>query len=576
MRGSALVAGLGFLLLFSWGQQGQAELREAHLEIRGSVLELNPPALWDGRELWLPVQHLHHLGVEVERKGDVLRLLTLPENSPAARLMLAEKCPDSKAPPALYAPVRDLVRRLGGYTRWDEQSLTLTVLAYLRSARLLLESGQVEMETTFPVRWRMFPLNDPPRIVIDLVGCALPDNPPVIEGTHADLETARIAQFDPRTVRIVLELNTLHERREEGVSARWQVAFSQSAKTEGSHSEALPSQSLSPSTNPEGDPRTEQEQTISEGASDSPEAYSEPTAPSPPPFQLPTLEHTLQGVQIRLPISEGARPRMLFLEDPLRIVLELPGYLQEPLEQGIADESLFVRAVRAIPMEGGLVRLVFELSRAVSANLLPGKDSLALNLRLPRNAGGTLRQKVVVIDPGHGGNQAGARWGSILEKDITLSIGLKVTERLAQEGASVIITRAEDVAIGLYERTTLANHSSAHFFISIHCDSNPRPNSASGTTIYYHREDADSRALGQAILNEIVKVSGLPSRGVRSDTTLYQNGLAVLRTSQMPAVLIEVGFLNHSFDRAKLVNPKFQERIAEAIVRGLKAYVESQ
>jgi N-acetylmuramoyl-L-alanine amidase len=183
-----------------------------------------------------------------------------------------------------------------------------------------------------------------------------------------------------------------------------------------------------------------------------------------------------------------------------------------------------------------------------------------------------------VIDPGHGGNQAGARFREgnriVYEKDITLAIGLKVAERLAKLGASVIMTRAEDTSIGLYERTAMANQAGAHFFISIHCDSNPRPNSASGTTIYYHRDDADSRALGQAILNEIVKVSGLPSKGVRSDTMLYQSGLAVLRTSQMPAVLIEVGYLNHYRDRQKLLDPQFQDAVAAAIVRGLKAYVE--
>ncbi len=557
MRGSALVAGLWLLWLSSWGQQSQAELREAHLELRGNVVELNPPALWDGRELWLPVQHLHHLSVEVERKGDMLRLLSLPEDSPSARLLLTEK---GLSKPELCVPLRDLVRRLGGYTRWDEETQTLGVLARLRSARLLPESGQLKVETTFPVYWRLFSLNDPPRLVVDLVGCALPDNPPTIEGTHADLKTVRLAQFDPRTVRIVLELNAPLERREEGIGARWQVAFSQPAGTQGTEV----SQSGAPHP---------------ETASESAEPPSDETGaelPFAPPFQLPTLERTEQGVQIRLSIAEGVRPHMLFLEDPLRIELELPGNLQAPLEQSLREESLFVRAIRAVPVEGGLVRLVLELSRAVSVHLLPGKDSLAVNLRLPRNAGGTLKQKVVVIDPGHGGNQAGARWDSILEKDITLSISLKVAERLAQEGASVLMTRAEDTTIGLYERTAMANRSNAHFFISIHCDSNPRPNSASGTTVYFHKEDADSRALAQAILNEIVKVSGIPSRGVRSDSTLYSNGLAVLRTSQMPAVLIEVGFLNHSFDRAKLVDPKFQERVAEAIVRGLKAYVESK
>jgi len=269
---------------------------------------------------------------------------------------------------------------------------------------------------------------------------------------------------------------------------------------------------------------------------------------------------------------------MMFLENPLRIVLDVPGSLQHEKELSILDETLLVRALRAAPLDAGTVRLVLELSRAVGASLMRGKGHLTVNLRLPRGATGTLRQKIIVIDPGHGGNQVGARFRegnrTVYEKDITLAIGLKVAERLAKLGASVIMTRAEDASVGLYERPAIANQAGAHFFISIHCDSNPRPNSASGTTIYYHRDDADSRALGQAILNEIVKVSGLPSRGVRSDTTLYQSGLAVLRTSQMPAVLIEVGYLNHWYDRKKLLDPQFQDAIAAAIVRGLKAYVE--
>jgi N-acetylmuramoyl-L-alanine amidase len=63
---------------------------------------------------------------------------------------------------------------------------------------------------------------------------------------------------------------------------------------------------------------------------------------------------------------------------------------------------------------------------------------------------------------------------------------------------------------------------------------------------------------------------------VRTDKTLYQNGLAVLRTSEMPAVLIEVGYLNHDGDRAKLIDPKFQARVADAIARGIQKYVEGK
>lgn len=549
MRGIALVVWLwGLLCLF--GQPAGEGLREARVQVRGETQTLTPPPLWDGRELWLPVKHLEALGIAVEREGERLRLPQLPAESPSATLLLSMKQSTPNAPPELYVPVRDLVRRVGGYTRWDETTQTLTVLAHLKSAHLQEDQPMLALRTSFPVKWRAFTLQDPPRLVVDLQGCALPEQPPQLEGSHPEVKTARIAQFDPQTVRLVLELNAPSERKAEGVGSQWEVAL------------------VEPSPSPQ--PVVQE-----------PPAESSANATSPvPTFQLPALERTPDGVSLRLPVPPNTRPRMLFLEDPLRIVLEVPGILQETLQQQFEDEGLFVRAIRAIPAENGLVRLVLELSRAVSANLMPGNESLALTLRIPRNAGGALKQKIIVIDPGHGGNQTGARWVEgkrvINEKEITLAIALKVAEKLTREGASVILTRAEDNAVGLYERTAIANQASAHFFVSIHCDSNPRPNSVSGTTIYYHKDNADSRALGQAILNEIVKVSGLPSRGVRSDSMLYQSGLAVLRTSQMPAVLIEVGYLNHATDRAQLLNPKFQERIAEAIVRGLKKYVEGR
>lgn len=541
MRGLVFWIGL-WVLSILWGQPSEEHLVEARLQIRGELATLSPPPLWDGRELWLPLQHMETLGIVVELEGQRLRLPQLPPESPTACLLLTEKKRTESAPAELCVPVRDLVRRVGGYTRWDEASQTLTVLAHLRSATLD-EQGALSIETSFSVKWRAFPLNDPPRWVIDLQGCTLPDQPPTVTGAYAKVSSTRVAQFDPNTVRIVLELNAPTELNAEGLDSRWQISLEQPTQV-----------AEQPLTDP--DPSTSATST----------------------FQIPHIERTPEGVRLQLPVPPNTRPRILFLEDPLRILVEVPGMLEETFEQVVNDEGLFLRALRAIPAENGLVRLVLELSRSVSVNLLPGAENLTINLRLPRNAGGSLKQKIIVIDPGHGGSQTGARWvGSktvIPEKNITLAIGLIVAEKLAREGASVILTRAEDNTIGLYERTAMANQASAHFFISIHCDSNPRPNSVSGTTIYYHKDNADSRALGQALLNEIVKVSGLPSLGVRSDSTLYQSGLAVLRTSQMPAVLIEVGYLNHATDRAKLIDRRFQERIAEAIVRGLKNYVE--
>ncbi|MEN3000274.1 MAG: N-acetylmuramoyl-L-alanine amidase [Armatimonadota bacterium] len=531
MRG--LWIGWWLMVVACWG----AELEPANLRVRGELLTLNPAPLWDGQELWLPLMHLETVA------GIKLDPSTSPDPSEGAELPVPIELkawePLEHHTVALpCVPLRALVRVMGGYTRWDDASQTLMMLADLKAVRLSPEEDGVSVQTSLPVLWKSFTLNDPPRVVIDLIGCRLPDSPPTPEGTHPRVKAIRIGQFDPQTTRIVLETDTPLTLRQEGVAVAWTLTL--------------------------------RDQPVIAEAPTTPPAHEE--------FQLPPLERTVDGVRLRVPVPEGVRPRPMFLENPLRIVLDVPGVLSQTVEQAVENDELLVRALRAIPLEGGLVRLVLELSRAVGANLHLGKGHLTVNLRLPRGAGGTLRQKIVVIDPGHGGNQAGARFRegkrTVYEKDITLAIGLKVAERLAKQGASVIMTRAEDVSVGLYERTAIANQAGAHFFISIHCDSNMRPNSVSGTTIYYHRNDADSRALGQAILNEIVKVSGLPSKGVRSDTTLYQSGLAVLRTSQMPAVLIEVGFLNHWYDRKKLIDPKFQEAVADAIVRGLKAYVE--
>lgn len=546
MRGIAVVWAVALLLIIA-----QADgLREATVILRGIPLELNPQPLWDGRELWLPVSHLERLGIPLEHSAGSVRLVQLPADQPAAHVPIETK----RDIPCV--PLRDLVRRLGGFTRWDETCGTLAVLARLQQARLHADTLQIH--TSLPVAWRAFTLENPNRLVIDLAGCMLPGVPLPLPEPSGAVKTVRIGQFDPHTVRLVLEMDAPATTPAQGLDRDWQIALT-----------------AAPVETPE---------TLT-GTPETPETPEETPglAPEPPPtsLEIPPLQRDADGiVRFTLPLPEGARPRVLFLEDPLRIAIDVPGYLPEPLERALEDSNLFVRTLRAAPLEGGMVRVVLELTRTVGAQILTGKTGITLNLRTPRNTGGKLREKIIVIDPGHGGAQPGARWRAgktvIEEKTITLAIGLHLAELLSREGAKVILTRAEDKAIGLYERTALANDANAHFFISLHCDSNPRPNSASGTTIYFHKDDADSRALGQALLNEIVKVSGLPSRGVRSDSLLYQTGLAVLRTSEMPAVLIEVGYLNHSYDRARLIDPAFQKRIAEAIARGLKAHVEGR
>ncbi|MFN4032522.1 MAG: AMIN domain-containing protein, partial [Fimbriimonadales bacterium] len=338
MRRMAVGLTLALLLSLLWADG----LREATVVVRGAPLTLEPPALWDGRELWLPLQHLEQLGLPVSVENNAVRLTEIPPDQPTAW------APTELKRGVACAPLRDLARRLGGYTRWDDASSTLSLLARLREARLADDA--LHIATSLPVAWRAFTLQNPNRLAIDLHGCALPDAPLPLPEPSGAVKAVRIGQFDPHTVRIVLEMDAPHATPETGMHASWQIALTPQAAD-------APTDALAPAE------------------------PTPPTEPAPEPFQLPALQRNAQGmVQLHLPHPEGVRPRVLFLENPIRIAIDVPGFLPEAVEQVIDDPMLFVRLLRAAPTENGMVRLVLELSRSVGAQILSGKTGVTLNL----------------------------------------------------------------------------------------------------------------------------------------------------------------------------------------------------
>lgn len=526
-------------------------------------LTLQPAPVWEENECWLPITHAECFTIELELIEDAqfaqIKLPAPAQNGkdrvPVRMLQLQDET--GKAVNTPCVPLRQLIFLTGSSSSWNAESRTLTLRARLKHVELLAD--RVAVHTTLPTLPSISILQNPDRLVIDLSGCQLPETPLQSTGSSEFVKAVRFGQFDPNTARIVLDLK----------APMPVVVWSGEMRQE----HRIP---LTPNTPPE----TAVDSNEPETGVVQPEPTPPPKTAKVKPFEPPKIEKTPQGLTIRLSAPQSDKPRVNFLENPLRVVVDVPGMLEEGLEQLFDEPESLLSAMRAIPLEGGMVRVVLELTRALGVNVLNRRNELAVVLNVPRGAGGSLKQKIITIDPGHGGAQPGARitknGKTYYEKDITLKIGTMVAEKLSKTGASVLMTRAEDVQVGLYERTQMSNQSDAHFFVSIHCDSNSKPNSASGTTIYYHGDNADSRALAQAILNEIVQISGQPSKGVRTDKTLYQTGLAVLRTSNMPAILIEVGYLNHDGDRARLIDPKFQARVADAIVRGIQKYVEGQ
>jgi len=183
----------------------------------------------------------------------------------------------------------------------------------------------------------------------------------------------------------------------------------------------------------------------------------------------------------------------------------------------------------------------------------------------------------VTLDAGHGGNESGATYKELKEKDINLKATMFVKDALEKEGIMVVLTRKNtDEDPNLAERGQLAIDTQSDLFISIHSNSTNGEDRASGFESYYHMDIINAKYFGNTIFNQIIKDSPLPDRGCKSDSILYNTGLGVLRqasTKNVPATLIELGFMNHSFDRAYLLDDSYLQKVAADIAIGIKNYL---
>lgn len=167
----------------------------------------------------------------------------------------------------------------------------------------------------------------------------------------------------------------------------------------------------------------------------------------------------------------------------------------------------------------------------------------------------------IIVDAGHGGYDGGASYNGRLEKDDTLKLALAVGEILSSMGYEVDYTRTTDVYDSPVQKARIGNDSNANLFVSIHRNSSPEPNIYKGVqTLVY--EDAGLKAnLARSVNNELEKV------GYRNINVVERPNLAVLRRTKMPAILVEVGFINNDEDNNRF-DSKFDET-AMAIAAGI-------
>jgi N-acetylmuramoyl-L-alanine amidase len=167
----------------------------------------------------------------------------------------------------------------------------------------------------------------------------------------------------------------------------------------------------------------------------------------------------------------------------------------------------------------------------------------------------------VVIDAGHGGSDFGATYLGRMEKDDNLRLALAVGEILEKNGVNVIYTRTEDVYETPAQKAAKANAAGADYFISIHRNSSPYSNQYTGVeSLVYNKYGAAARIADN--INKELEQIGFVNQGVNE-----RPNLAVLRRTNMPAVLVEAGFINTDRDNM-LFDSRFNQ-IARAIADGI-------
>ena len=176
--------------------------------------------------------------------------------------------------------------------------------------------------------------------------------------------------------------------------------------------------------------------------------------------------------------------------------------------------------------------------------------------------------KRVIIDAGHGGEEPGALYDGRREKDDALRLALAIGQILEKNGVDVVYTRTTDVFDTPLEKAQIANNSGADYFVSIHRNAMPVPGTGSGATVLVYEDAGVPAMLAENIQRNLVQ-TGFNDLGIQE-----RPGLIVLRRTQMPAVLVEAGFIDNPVDN-RFFDENF-DAIAQAIADGVLETIRQQ
>ncbi len=402
----------------------------------------------------------------------------------------------------------------------DHENQVFIVLNYLVQDISFFQKDQerkVYIKTSFPAVYDLKTVVDPNRLIIDFDGATLDGSTNPIPGDGKWISKVRMSQFNPDTVRVVLDLNdtapcfVLHAR---------------------------------------GNPNLLEIRTIQK-------------------IQQVNWVDTELGGRLTIQADGELISEVTKSTNPGQLQIDLDYSQFEPGLLAPKFHNSHVKEVHLVPVSATEVRIYLDLYHWIGydTQLSPDRRKLTINFKRSPLIG-----KTIVIDPGHGGVDSGAcgRQG-IREKDVNLEVAMHLKDLLENAGASVVMTRTDDSFIGLYERPFLANYLYADLFVSVHTNNHP-DSSVNGIEVWYRQNRSESQTLAKDVLAEIIQTTGFRSLGIKSNR--IDDDFVVIREPQMPSILVEVGFLSNFQEESVIATPEFRQKAAAGIFQGVISYYQ--
>lgn len=274
--------------------------------------------------------------------------------------------------------------------------------------------------------------------------------------------------------------------------------------------------------------------------------------------------------------GKSVRYDVIYDKNTKSMIVEIPGD-EAVLEEGeVFVDNGVVDRIQVIP---------YNASRDASYVIVFLKDELQYKVTSPEKTDNITielsgvpalyQDMLVVIDPGHGGQDPGATTkDGVQEKDLNLDVSMRLKALLEGMGFKTIMTRQDDTLIDLYKRAEIANEANADLYMSVHFNAHTSASIYGVETLYYPSEkneldNRDNYTYAKIIQEEMLKELNTADRGLDP-----RDKLVVIRETKMPAVIAELGFMTNSNEKALITTEAYRQKCAQALANGIKRYVD--